>query len=267
MLKIVGYPDRYSVAPGEKIAFKISLEEGTHFDARLVRVVHGDSNPEGPGLKFRHVKSGADGRHAGKPQRIDAGSLYSVDGLPAIAAGAFSFFAMIWSTMPKRASQTLLSQWDANNESGFRIEMTDGGQVAVVFGDGSGRLAELKSGKRMLERQWYAIAVSIDPASRMVTLDQRPLIPYAGIDDRAHASSVLAVSPKPVDEPLLMAGCPEAEGAVGRHFDGKIDGPLILSGIHTADRHDDFLRGMVQPALLPHVIAHWDFSQGSVQPP
>ncbi len=28
MLKIVGYPDRYSVAPGETIDFKISVEEG-----------------------------------------------------------------------------------------------------------------------------------------------------------------------------------------------------------------------------------------------
>ena len=69
MLKIVGYADRYSVAPGEKIDFKISLEEGTHFDARLVRVIHGDCNPDGPGLKFRHVKSDADGRHKGRPQR------------------------------------------------------------------------------------------------------------------------------------------------------------------------------------------------------
>ena len=168
---------------------------------------------------------------------------------------------MIWPTMPKRASQTLLAQWDAHSASGFRIEMTDGGQLAVVFGDASGRLAELKSGKSMLERQWYAIAVSIGPATRMVTLDQRPLIPYSGIDDRAHASSGLAVSPEAVDTPLLMAGCPEADGAVGRHFDGKIDGPLILSGIHTADCHDNFLRGIVQPALLPHVIARWDFSK------
>ena len=37
MLKIVGYPDRYSVAPGETIAFKISVHEGEHFDARMVR--------------------------------------------------------------------------------------------------------------------------------------------------------------------------------------------------------------------------------------
>jgi len=34
MLKITGYPDRYSVAPGEKIAFKISLEEA---DRRRLR--------------------------------------------------------------------------------------------------------------------------------------------------------------------------------------------------------------------------------------
>src|SRR5262245_15067021 len=162
------------------IAFQISLEEGTHFDARLVRVVHGDSNPAGPGLKFRHVPSGADGRHAGRPQRIDAGSYMSVEGLPALADGAFTFFAMIWPTLPKRSHQTLLAQWDARNECGFRIEMTDGGQLAVAFGDGPGRLAELKSGKAMLERQWYALAVSVDPATRVVTIDQRPLLPYAG---------------------------------------------------------------------------------------
>jgi N,N-dimethylformamidase len=261
MLKIVGYPDRYSVAPGEKIAFKISLEEGMHFDARLVRVVHGDANPEGPGLKFRHVKSGADGRHPGKPQRVDAGSYVTVADFPALAAAPFTFFAMIWPTLPKRAGQTLLAQWDANRESGFRIEMTDGGELAVAFGDGSGRLAELKSGKKMLERQWYAIAVAIDPQTRLVTLDQRPVQPYSRIDDGAHASGKLDLASKALDTPLLMAGCPEAQGTIGRHFDGKIDGPLLLSGIHTADRHDDFLRGLVDPPLLAHVIARWDFAQ------
>src|SRR5690348_13678509 len=125
MLKILGYPDRYSVAPGEKIAFKISLEEGTHFDAGIVRVIHGDANPEGPGLKFRSIKTAADGRHAGKPQRIDAGSYLVVDDFPTLASHPFTFFAMIWPTLVKRASQTLLAQWNAKSESGFRIEMTD----------------------------------------------------------------------------------------------------------------------------------------------
>ena len=261
MLKIVGYPDRYSVAPGEKIAFKVSLEEGTHFDARLVRVIHGDCNPEGPGLKFRPVKSEADGRYRGKPQRIDAGSYMSVEGFPSLATGAFTFCAMIWPTLPKRPGQTLLAQWDGAKNSGFRIEMTDGGQLAVVFGDGSGKTAELKSGHAMLERQWYAITVSIDPATGMVTLDQRPVQPYAEIADRAHASARLAIALKAVATPLLMAGCPESDGTIGCHFDGKIDSPLILSGVHSADRQDGYLRPVIDPSLLQHIIARWDFSK------
>ena len=261
MLKIVGYPDRYSVAAGEKIAFKISLEEGTHFDARLVRVIHGDCNPEGPGLKFRHIKSEADGRYKGKPQRIDAGSYMSVEGFPSLATGAFTFFAMIWPTLPKRSGQTLIAQWDAETQSGFRIEVTDGGQLAVTLADASGRTGELRSGRAMLERQWYAIAVSIDPATGMVTLDQRPLQPYSRITDRAHASARLAVAPNLVEQPLLMAGCPERDGTIGRHFDGKIDSPLILSGVHAADRQDGYRRPAIDPSLLQHIVARWDFSK------
>src|ERR1043165_776036 len=121
MLKILGYPDRYSVAPGEEIAFKISLEEGTAFDARLVRVVHGDANPEGPGLKFRHIPTAIDGSHPGRRQTIDAGSYMIVEKAPAIAAKPFTFFAMIWPTLLERKDQTLLAQWDAKTQSGFRI--------------------------------------------------------------------------------------------------------------------------------------------------
>ena len=106
MLKITGYPDRYTVAPGEPIAFKISVEEGDRFDARLVRVVHGDCNPEGPGLKFRHVPTSLDGRHAGRPQRIDAGSYMVAEAMPPLAETAFTFFAMIWPTLPGQPDQT-----------------------------------------------------------------------------------------------------------------------------------------------------------------
>ena len=121
MLKIIGYPDRYSVAPGETIAFKLSVEEGDWFDARLVRVVHGDCNPEGPGLKFIHVPTAIDGRHPGRRQRIDAGSFMVVDPMPALAQDALTFFAMIWPTRPKLADQTILAQWDPRRQAGFRI--------------------------------------------------------------------------------------------------------------------------------------------------
>jgi fructose-1,6-bisphosphatase/inositol monophosphatase family enzyme len=49
VLKILGYPDRYSVPQGGEIKFMVSLEEGESFQARLVRVINGDCNPDGPG--------------------------------------------------------------------------------------------------------------------------------------------------------------------------------------------------------------------------
>src|SRR3954470_6101755 len=181
MLKILGYPDRYSVAPGEEIAFKVSLEEGAQFDARLVRVIHGDANPAGPGLKFRHIPTAIDGSHPGKPQRIDAGSYMIVEQAPAIAARPFTFFAMIWPKLPERRDQTLLAQWDPQTKRGFRVTVDDG-RLGVTTGDGKG-IARLDSGKAMLVRQWYSVAVAIDPATGAVTLDQIPVGNYAQIDD------------------------------------------------------------------------------------
>ena len=131
MLKITGYPNRYSAAPGETIAFKVSLEEDDSFEARLVRVVHGDANPEGPGLKFRHIPSKADGRHPGFTQKIDAGSYMSVPAFPALD-GAFTFYTMIWPTLVRRDDQTILSQWDDAAKTGIHIGLKAGGGPSGV---------------------------------------------------------------------------------------------------------------------------------------
>ena len=261
MLKITGYPDRYSVAPGERIAFKISVEEGDGFDARIVRVVHGDCNPDGPGLKFRHVPTAADGRHPGRPQRVDAGSYLRAATLPALAAGPFTFFAMIWPTLPDRADQTLATQWDTARDCGFRIGL-DRGRLTLTGADGVGAIATVSTSRPMLRRQWYALAVSIDPASRRFTLDQRPLKPYAHVDDEAHESGTLAVAPAACAAPFFMAGCPNADGTVGRHYDGKIDAPALLDGLHSCAVQDILVRSPAPPAAIAEaIIARWDFSR------
>jgi N,N-dimethylformamidase len=258
MLKILGYPDRYSVAPGEEIAFKVSLEEGAGFDARLVRVIHGDANPAGPGLKFRHIPTAIDGSHKGHRQRIDAGSYMIVERAPAIAAKPFTFFAMIWPTLPERQDQTLLAQWDPKSRSGFRIAV-DQGRLSVTMGDGKST-ARLDSGKAMLVRQWYSVAVAVDPATGAVTLDQVPVGNYAQGDDRGHAEATLAVRPAALEAPLFIAGCPEADGTIGAHFDGKIDGPMLCEGIRSAELHKT-LREIDPVTPAPKIIARWDFSK------
>jgi N,N-dimethylformamidase len=263
MLKIVGYPDRYSVAPGETIAFKVSLEEGDRFEAGLVRVIQGDCNPAGPGLKFEKIATAIDGWHKGRPQRIDAGSYMIVERAPALAAAPFTFFAMIWPTLPGRDDQTLLAQWDATRNAGFRIGIAGGGRLALTVGDGSGKVERVAVDAPMLVRQWYGVIVSVDPARRRVTLDQRPLAAYAMTADRGAFTGTLDMAPAAVEAPLFVAGCPEAGGTVGHHYDGKIDGPTLLAGVHPPETHDTLLRAPLAPALTAQIVARWDFARES----
>ena len=92
-------------------------------------------------------------------------------------------------------------------------------------------------------------------------LDQRPLQPYAQTADAGHFSGVAATAPSAVDGPLYLAGCPEADGTVGRHFDGKIDGPMLLSGIHPAEGHSGASARSPDEELTASIIARWDFAQ------
>jgi hypothetical protein len=49
-MKVVGYSDRLSGAAGETIQFMVSCQLPT-YRADIVRLLHGDPNPHGPGFK------------------------------------------------------------------------------------------------------------------------------------------------------------------------------------------------------------------------
>ena len=48
--ELTGYTDRWSVAPGQTIRFMVSTDADT-YDVVIFRLIHADSNPEGPGVK------------------------------------------------------------------------------------------------------------------------------------------------------------------------------------------------------------------------
>jgi hypothetical protein len=60
---IHGYSDRLSVAPGERIEFKVSSEEPGTYRADIVRLIHGDTNPAGPGFKEQVIAKLPTGVH------------------------------------------------------------------------------------------------------------------------------------------------------------------------------------------------------------
>jgi N,N-dimethylformamidase len=241
MLKLVGYPDRYSVAPGEPIAFQISLEEGDRFDARVVRVVNGDFNPDGPGLDLPHYPSAVDGTYAGTPKRADAGSYLTVSDFPSLAEhAAFTFRATIWPTLLKRACQTLIAQWDAATQSGVMLLVDDTG-LTLVLGDGTGTTARETLPLPLLERKWYAVTLAVDRAQGRFRLGVEALRKDFGVADSGSHEGALPL-PLGVATGLMLAGAQEPGGTVGAHFNGKIEAPTFTDG--------------------DHIIAAWNFSEG-----
>jgi N,N-dimethylformamidase len=247
MLKILGYPDRYSVAPGEPIAFQISLEEGESYAARIVRVVNGDSNPAGPGLDLPHLPSAIDGRYQGHVRRADAGSYLVADAFPALGQdGPFTFRALIWPTLLARPGQVLAAQWDAATQSGFMLAI-EGGQLTLVVGDGLGSVRQESLAAPMLDRKWYAVRLTIDPATGRFRLGQTALRTDFRVADSGEREDALPLLPRPIAAPLYLAGTPRPDGTVGGHFNGKIEAPTFVEGTRS-----DGTR----------IIAAWDFSDG-----
>ena len=74
MLRITGYSDKYSVHPGEKVKFYINSETNENYEVQIVRLIHGDTNPEGPGYKEEELGASCNGNYEGRNQRIHGGS-------------------------------------------------------------------------------------------------------------------------------------------------------------------------------------------------
>ena len=69
---IVGYADRLRVQPGETIKFMVSSEQ-PRYRADIVRLIHGDANPKGPGSRKCVVETPANAEYAGKRQELPLG--------------------------------------------------------------------------------------------------------------------------------------------------------------------------------------------------
>ena len=55
MLRITGYSDKYTSFPGEEIKFYVNSEKNENYEVQIVRLIHGDTNPEGPGYKDEEI--------------------------------------------------------------------------------------------------------------------------------------------------------------------------------------------------------------------
>src|SRR3989442_9298219 len=175
MPRVIGYADPLSVAPGEPIRFMVGTLDGPRrYRAEVAGLAAGDPGPGAQGLKTVRLPTSIEGKHAGTPQPIDAGSYAIVDHPEAFGAlGRFTLQAFIQPTLvpvrPSPRRQVVMGTWAEDRGSGFALMLDETGALAFLIG-----AAPVSTGTPLTARRWYHVAASIDLAAGTGTPHQTP---------------------------------------------------------------------------------------------
>ena len=205
MVPLVGYLDRWSARPGEAIAVKVSSQLGEPYTADLVRIIHADPNPAGPGMRLEEVASTAAGTYPSRSQPVQPGSYGVVEATLTVPEGGAIRVrvqpGLLASPQPVLALGGVVLRVAAQ---GARLDV-NGAAIATVAAP-------------MLERCWYELEARFTGGA--VQLSQHALQVSWGVADSGEATGVAA---PPAGDQLLIAADPN-----GGRFDGRIEAPCLL---------------------------------------
>ena len=270
--QIRGYCDRPNVRPSETLDFFLSSPTPGDCVTSLVRLVHGDRNPAGPGYKEEAIPSALDAQQTVGTQFTQVGAYVEVADTANQLDGAtgLSLQLHLWSTTPGKR-QGVISRWSESARAGWAL-LIDDGHLVLSVSDGT-HASHVRLPQALFPEVWYSVVARIDVAGGTLNLSQVATInsvnsrfgPMVNLDSDGTASAPLAAPPGTPAVPLLMAGLAENSSAsrprVVALFNGKLDTPRLydraLSDAEVATLH----AGDTGPAPL----AHWDFAAGTTR--
>lgn len=231
---LIAYADRFSARPGERIEVKVSSQLDTPYRANLMRIVHADPNPAGPGIKMHEIAAPFAGEYASRFQPAHSGSCGIVHcpmPLELPAQATLSVHVQPWLLDGRPQAVLALS-------GGLTLSITPAGAALEIGG------ARCAVQAPMVERRWYELRVILDAGE--ARLLQIPLqLGWAigdageatmqgsiGLTDTILFAAAFTPSPGPHDDPYRA------------FFNGRIEDPMIHAGIEPSGA----------------VIARWDFS-------
>jgi N,N-dimethylformamidase len=216
--RLVGYAERLSVAPGERLRVMASCESPP--SARVVSlpdrepaaVAVRELEPVGP----RAVRAGA---HVVVPHDP---ALRPDDGL------VVSTWLWLAPGAPAGSRRALLSTWSDGGD-GWALVLDAHGRPCFEVGAG-GRRAQV-AGERAIERGiWARLEAELDPATETIAITHRRRRGRRlETVESARAPSAVG-GPGQGPGPLLLGAEADAEGLAVSHLDGKLDRPGVASG-------------------------------------
>jgi N,N-dimethylformamidase len=244
VVPLIGYVDRLSARPGERIAVKVSSQLDQPYRADLVRVIHGDANPAGPGIKLEEMPAGFAGTYASRSQPVHAGSC-------GVVTPAEPMALPDPCTIVLRVQPWLL---DGRPQTVLAIE---GGPALSVAAEGA-RLevgdSPVQVAAPMLKGRWYELRMIA--AGGRLQLRQTALQRSWGVADSgvAEVTATLDTLGKLIFGAALTPQPGLHENPYCAFFNGRLEDPAILAGLH--DR-----AALIEPGEAS-CLAWWDFSAG-----
>jgi N,N-dimethylformamidase len=242
VVPLIGYVDRFSARPGERIAVKVSSQSDQPYQADLVRVIHADPNPAGPGIKLEEIGGNFAGTYASRVQPIHLGSCGVVTPVePVTLPDPCTIVARVQPWLLDGRPQTVLA--------------IEGGPVLSAAREGArleldGRYTQVAAS--MLKRCWYELRV-IATADKL-QLRQTALQRSWGVTDSGSAElpGSLGTLKKLIFGAASTAQPGPQENPYRSFFNGRLEDPAILRGIHG-------YAAPIEPGERES-LAWWDFS-------
>ncbi|MGI8682885.1 MAG: N,N-dimethylformamidase beta subunit family domain-containing protein [Mycobacteriales bacterium] len=261
---MVGYAEPWSVAPGERVRFRVSCQHPA-YHAEIVRLIHGDDRPGAPGLKEQPVATAIAGEYAGRSETYPLGSSVLVPDAEALrAGGSLTLTAWIMPTTPQKGVQGLLTKWSREENIGYGLLIDGRGELGLWLGGRATGIQRVSSGAALRAGQWYFVAAAFDPVTGSVLLMQRPH-PLWPVDSTDVVVEREVNRPTADDSgaPFLMAVWPGADVG-GRtagygHYNGKIEAPAVYGALLGPDMLERHAAGDRLPEGIP-LRAAWDFA-------
>jgi N,N-dimethylformamidase len=262
----IGYASRWTVRPGETVAFHVSTAAG-RYDATLVRLLGGvDAAGEVP-----EAALGGGLRCAGAEQAIATGSYAEVPDDPRLDLGA-SFTVQLWicpTTPAGHGAQGVVARGGGEARApGWGVAVTPEGDLLGWVGGAGGERAAVRSGLALRPGRWAFVALVLDAAAGELRLRQAARSPWLRDEAVVHAVPA-AAGPVGARGPLRIAGpaalaAAEQLGAAAGFLNGKLDGVRIwrtaLDDRALARLADD---APPQEVAREALVAAWDFARGA----
>lgn len=226
-MNVVGYLDRLSVPAGGRVTAMVSTTAPT-VDVDLVRLIHGDTNPAGPGFKLEEVAGFPAQTVPGRRQEIFVGSCMVAGSIPLVEATASLLItAWVQPTTPSLGRiQGIVALCAPGGAAALTVGLSEAGHLAVYAAGEEQSVLDV--GAALHVNRWYEITLTA--GGERLELAYRPLAPLPHESAESAVTTGRGITLPPVADVVIAAGGCARESEQWRPvavFNGKIEHPRL----------------------------------------